>query len=111
MTLFNDAMRRDPYPMYEQLRASAPVMHLATQDVWLVLDYAGVKRALHDHEAFSSNVGGTRGLQFSWLLFMDPPRHTKLRAILSKAFTPRSIAALEPRIRELARALVDACLA
>jgi cytochrome P450 len=111
MTLFNDAMRRDPYPMYEQLRAATPVMHVPAQDVWLVLDYAGVRRALHDQAAFSSSVGGTRGVQFEWLLFMDPPRHTKLRAILSKAFTPRSIAALEPRIRELARGLVDACLA
>ena len=44
-------------------------------------------------------------------MFMDPPRHTKLRAIISRAFTPRSIAALEPRVRELARGLIDACLA
>jgi cytochrome P450 len=110
MTLFNDDMRRNPYPMYEQLRAASP-MHLAAQDIWLVLDYDGVKRALHDHEAFSSNVGGTRGVSFEWLLFMDPPRHTKLRSIISRAFTPRSIAALEPRIRELARGLIEQALA
>ena len=110
MTLFNDDMRRNPYPMYEQLRSASP-MHVAAQDVWLVLDYDGVKRALHDHESFSSNVGGTRGVEFEWLLFMDPPRHTKLRAIISRAFTPRSIAALEPRIRELARGLIDQALA
>jgi cytochrome P450 len=110
MTLFNDDMRRNPYPMYEQLRAASP-MHIAAQDLWLVLDYDGVKRALHDPESFSSSVGGTRGNSFEWLLFMDPPRHTKLRAIISRAFTPRSIAALEPRIRELARGLIEPVLA
>jgi cytochrome P450 len=110
MTLFNDDMRRNPYPMYDQLRAASPV-HLAAQDIWLVLDYEGVKRALHDHESFGASVGGTRGVSFEWLLFMDPPRHTKLRAIISRAFTPRSIAALEPRIRELARGLIDPLLA
>ena len=60
MALFDDAMRRNPYPMYEQLRAGSPV-HVAAQDVWLVLDYDGVKRTLHDHDAFSSSVGATRG--------------------------------------------------
>ena len=110
MPLFDDEMRRNPYPMYDQLRGASPV-HMAAQDLWLVLDYDGVKRTLHDHEAFSSRVGGTRGVSFEWLMFMDPPRHTKLRAIISRAFTPRSIAALEPRVRELARGLIDAALA
>ena len=110
MNLFNDEMRRNPYPMYDQFRAMSP-MHVPQADLWLALDYEAVKRMLHDQEAFSSSVGGTRGLAFEWLLFMDPPRHTKLRAIISRAFTPRSIANLEPRIRELARGLVEAALA
>lgn len=110
MALFDDEMRRNPYPMYEQMRAASPV-HMAAQDIWLVLDYDGVKRALHDHEVFSSRAGGTRGIDFEWLMFMDPPRHSKLRAIISRAFTPRSIAALEPRIRELARGLLAPALA
>jgi len=76
-------------------------------DLWMIFDHEGVKRALHDHDAFSSSVGGSRGISFEWLLFMDPPRHTKLRAIVSRAFTPRSVADLEPRIRELSRDLLD----
>ena len=48
----------------------------------------------------------SRGVRFAWLLFIDPPRHTQLRAIISRAFTPRSVSALEPRIRELSRALL-----
>ena len=43
----------------------------------------------------------------NWFLFFDPPRHTKLRALISRAFTPRSVAGLEPRIRELSRELLD----
>jgi cytochrome P450 len=76
--------------------------------VWLVLDYAGVERALTDHAHFSSNVSPSRNVRFEWLLFMDPPRHSRLRSLVAHAFTPRSIAALEPRIRTIARELLDA---
>jgi len=107
MNLFSMTTRRDPYPLYDQLRATSPVLHVPGPDLWVVFGYDAVKRALSDHEAFSSDVGPSRGNSFQWLLFMDPPRHTKLRAIISRAFTPRSIAALEPRIRELTRGLVD----
>ena len=106
MQLFDDAMRRDPYPAYARLRSTSPIFHVAAADLWMLLDHASVKRALHDHETFSSAVGASRGHSFEWLMFMDPPRHTKLRAIINRAFTSRSIAALEPRIRELARGLV-----
>ncbi|HTL38945.1 MAG TPA: cytochrome P450 [Kofleriaceae bacterium] len=106
MQLFDDAMRRDPYPVYARLRTASPIFHVEAADVWMLLDHASVKRALHDQEVFSSAVGASRGLSFEWLMFMDPPRHTKLRAIINRAFTSRSIAALEPRIREIARGLV-----
>jgi cytochrome P450 len=111
MNLFDDDMRRDPYPIYERLRATSPVFHFGPADLWMVFDYAGAKRALHDHERFSSAVGASRGINFEWLLFMDPPRHTKLRAIISRAFTSRSIASLEPTIRELATKLVSEVIA
>jgi cytochrome P450 len=67
----------------------------------LIFDYDGVKRVLADQDTFSSRYGP------EWLVFLDPPRHTKLRALISRAFTPRSVAALEPRIRELSRGLLD----
>lgn len=107
MVLFTDEMRRNPYPMYQTLRAGSPVFQMPGSDLWLILDHDGVRRALTDHETFSSSVSATQGHGFEWLLFMDPPRHTQLRAILSRAFTPRSIAELEPRVRELSRALLD----
>lgn len=107
MDLFSEATRRDPYPLYDRLRRDSPVLHVPTLDLWVVFGYDAVKRALTDHEAFSSDVGPSRGNRFQWLLFLDPPRHTQLRAIISRAFTARSIAALEPRIRARACELID----
>jgi cytochrome P450 len=108
MDFFSEAMRRDPYPVYEQMRNSSPVLHDPRSDLWMIFDYEGVKRALNDHDAFSSRAmppGSTKPLE--WLVFFDPPRHTKLRAIIMQAFTPRVVASLEPRIRELSRELLD----
>jgi cytochrome P450 len=106
MDLFSVLTRRDPYPLYDQLRLSSPVLHIPGPDLWVVFGYDAVRRVLSDHEAFSSDVAPSRGITFQWLMFMDPPRHTKLRAIISRAFTPRSIAGLESRIRALARELI-----
>src|SRR5262245_47078393 len=101
MDLFSDEARRDPYPLYDQLRSASPVLHVPALGFWMIFDYEGVRRALSDHEVFSSAVPAPR-----WLLFLDPPRHTKLRALISRAFTPRSVAALEPAIRALSRELL-----
>src|SRR5688572_11295439 len=95
MNLFSDEMRRDPFPIYAQIRASSPLLHDPQSGLWMVFDYEGVKRLLSDHGTFSSKYG------LDWLNFADPPRHTKLRALISQAFTPRSVSNLEPRIREL----------
>jgi cytochrome P450 len=106
--LFSDETRRDPYPAYEQVRRSTPVLRVPPPfDAWLVFDYEGVKRVLSDHDAFSSRVPAPE----NWFLFSDPPRHTKLRALITRAFTPRSVADLEPRIRQLSRALLDSLVA
>ncbi|HUS06027.1 MAG TPA: cytochrome P450 [Bryobacteraceae bacterium] len=108
MQLFSEEMRRNPYPVYERMRIESPVLHVPAADLWMVFDYAGVKRALSDTEAFSSNVSPAKGGSFEWLLFLDPPRHTKLRAIVSRAFTPASVANLEPRIHQISCKLLDA---
>jgi len=108
MDFFSEAMRRDPYPVYDQMRNTSPVLHDARSDLWMIFDYEGVKRALNDHDAFSSRATpGSSGKPLEWLVFFDPPRHTKLRAIIMQAFTPRVVANLEPRIRELSRQLLD----
>jgi cytochrome P450 len=109
MDLFSDGMRRNPYPIYDQMRSVSPVFHLAPFDLWMIFDFEGVKRALVDHDSFSSDLSHVpgQGNPGDWFIFFDPPRHTKLRAFIGKAFTPRVVANLEPRIRELSRQLLD----
>src|SRR5262249_49530090 len=65
-----------------------------------------------DHAAFGSDLSLApgHGNPGEWFIFFDPPRHTKLRALIAKAFTPRVVANLEPRIRELSRQLLDAVI-
>lgn len=99
--LFSEAARRDPYPTYDRLRASAPVCHDPTSGLWLVLNYEAVKWVLSDPASFSSRFGP------DWMIFADPPRHSKLRGLINTAFTPRMVAALEPRIREICCDLLD----
>src|SRR5262249_40660105 len=89
--------------MYAQMRNQAPVFKVPPPfDMWMVFDYEGVKSVVSDHEAFSSAVPAPD----NWFIFFDPPRHTKLRALISRAFTPKSITNLEPRIAELSRTLL-----
>ena len=109
LDLFSDDMRRNPYPAYDQMRQGLPVFHLAQFDLWMIFDFEGVKRALVDHGVFSSDLSHVpgHGNPGEWFIFFDPPRHTKLRALISKAFAPRVVANLEPRIRELSRQLLD----
>ena len=102
------AHRRNPYPTYEQLRTAMPVVHDPRSGHWLLLDYDSVKRALSDHQCFSSVVAPPGSAPAHWLIVSDPPAHARLRALVSRAFTSRTVAALEPRIRELARGLLEA---
>src|SRR5688572_24581875 len=106
--LFSDDNRRNPYPLYAQMRAAAPVLHVPPPfDLFLVFDYDGVKRVVSDPETFSSQVPAPR----EWFIFWDPTRHTKRRALINRAFTPRMIAGLEARIRELSQGLLDGVVA
>jgi len=100
---FSREMRRNPYPFYDQLRISSPPRRVPPPfNAWVIFDYQFVKWALNDHETFSSRVPAPQ-----WFIFMDPPQHTKLRALISQAFTPRMVASLDARIRELSRRLLD----
>ena len=102
---FSDDMRRNPYPIYDQLRSASPVFHVPPPfDAWLIFDYEGVWRALNDHDAFSSKLPSPP----NWFIFFDPPRHTKQRGLIARAFTPRVVTNLEPFIRRLSRELLDA---
>jgi cytochrome P450 len=102
--IFSEEMRRNPFATYAQIRSATPVARIPPPfDAWAIFDYQGVKQVMNDHETFSSQVPAPR----NWFLFQDPPAHSKLRALVSKAFTPGSIANLEPRLRSLSRGLLD----
>jgi cytochrome P450 len=105
VNFLSDDVRRNPFPIYAQMRQASPVFKTPMPKMWMLFDYENVHRALVDHETFSSKHGPVE-----WLIFQDPPRQSQLRALISRAFTPRSIVNLEPRIRELTRELLGKAL-
>lgn len=107
LNLFSEDVRRDPYPLLGQLRSTSPVLPVPQADLWMAFDHESVKRALHDTDAFSSAAAPPGGKPLDWIIFNDPPRHTKLRALVTRAFTPRVVAGMEPRIRALSQGLLD----
>ena len=98
----------DPFATYDQLRDQCPVQ--VGSKSWIVLRYENVRAVLADPEQFSSNVRDSDNPAFrhSPLVFDDPPRHTHVRRVLTKAFTPRRVAEAEPWIRELTVDAVEA---
>ena len=107
MRMLIDAARRNPYPLYTLMRRIAPVVQVR-RGIWALFDHDSVTRALHDPETFSSRAAPPGGAPLDWLIFLDPPRHSKLRALVARTFTPRAIANLEPRIEAIVHALLDA---
>ena len=102
--LFAPEVRRNPWPVYDRLRAESPVLRVPPPfNGWMVFDYETVKWIMTDHASFSSRIPAPN---FSFI-FTDPPDHTRLRNLISRAFTPRAIADLEPAIRAISRDLFD----
>jgi cytochrome P450 len=108
---YDPALHEDPYPVYRRLRDEAPVYRNPDLDFWALSRWDDVAAALQRPRLFCSSEGiavGIRGVpRTPMLIMLDPPRHTRMRALVSRAFTPRRIAALEPRIRAIATALID----
>ena len=99
------------YEIYRELRDRYPLHRNEARGGWALSRYDDVRDACAEPETFSSeNVSTSKGL-FPMLTYLDPPKHDQLRDLLWKAFTPRRIAALEPRVREIARELIDVFVA
>jgi cytochrome P450 len=113
-SFFDPRVASDPYPYYAYLRREAPVAPLGAMGLWGVARHEDVVRVLRDPETFSSVVGERRlaGEDVApSMLFNDPPVHTRLRALIAKAFTPRVVELQRGAIQARARALVDGMLA
>lgn len=118
------AQRADPYPTYARLRSERAVFYAPQYDLWVVTRHEDVLRVLKEDETFSSSVAlhstphrpapEVLGiLAEGWpdmpiIVESDPPLHTRIRRPISRAFTPRRTAEMEPRIRAITQELLDA---
>ncbi|MEW6733437.1 MAG: cytochrome P450 [Acidobacteriota bacterium] len=120
---FLPQFRQNPYPHYNNLRILDPV-HWSTLGVWVLSRYADVWAVLRDTR-FSADTRKWNGYQAryfrqkqghssllanfhsKWMLFLDPPDHTRLRSLISKAFTPQVVESLRPRIQQIMNELIE----
>jgi cytochrome P450 len=116
MTTFNPysyEFHEDPFPVYRALRDDAPCSHNPDLDFWAISRYDDVLAALHDPNTYCSRYGISleQDNALPMLLTTDPPDHTDLRRTVSRAFTPRRVADLEPEVRILSKSFLEALLA
>jgi len=104
----------DPYPVFRRLREESPLYYNERYDFYAVSRFDDVERGLLDRETYISGRGAIIELIKAnievppgVLIFEDPPVHTIHRSLLSRVFTPRKIAALEPKIREFCARSLD----
>lgn len=107
---FAYAVHEDPFPFYRELRDEAPAYFNRERGFYALSRHADVRAAVDDWETFSSADGITLERPSNavepMLIEMDPPRHTEMRALVSRAFTPKRVAELEEPARVLARELI-----
>ncbi|MFE4665638.1 cytochrome P450 [Streptomyces sp. NPDC056716] len=121
---WDPAFLADPYPAYAELRARGRVIRYEPSDQWLVPHHADVSALLRDrrlgrtyqhrfsHEDFGRTAPPAEQEPFHTLndhgmLDLEPPDHTRIRRLVSKAFTPRTVERLKPYVERLAGELVD----
>jgi len=109
---FKRDTRANPYPEYEQLLAGPPVRYNPRLGIWIVPRFADVHAGLRDHERLSSAQSQSRyRVALPMMIAQDPPDHTRLRNLVSRAFTPRALAMWESYIEEVCDELIDRMLA
>ncbi|MFD0473558.1 cytochrome P450 [Nonomuraea thailandensis] len=116
---YDYAIHEDPYPAYRRLRDSAPLYRNDELDFWAISRHADVSAAFRDHERYSSANGvsldpsawGPAAHRTMSFLAMDPPSHTRMRALVSKGFTPRRVRELEGDILRLTRRHLEPAVA
>ena len=119
-TIFNPEIIADPYPLYRQLRETSPVLELPEANMVVLTRYQDVQTLLRDkrlgHDNFAGLSAEEREDRLSnpaianlarTMLLQNPPDHTRLRALVVKAFDARRVEAMRMRIRAIANELID----
>ena len=111
---FDPTLRVDPYPLWRRLRDEAPLWHNERFDFWVLSRFDDIELAHRHPEIYSSAWGTTIELmgeeraRTGMIIANDPPRHTLLRSLVSRAFTTRRVASLEGFIRDFCAERLDA---
>jgi len=103
-------VHEDPYPTYARLRDEAPVYRNDEFDFWALSRHEDVVGAFRNVDVFSNAYGvsldpsayGPEAHRTMSFLALDPPRHTRMRSLVGKGFTPSKVAQMEARIRDIA---------
>jgi cytochrome P450 len=104
----------DPYQVWRRMRDNAPVYRNERYDFWALSRFDDVQAAHHDATTYISGRGTVLEIMGAemreagpMMIFMDPPEHDRLRQLVSRAFTPKRVAALEERVRQVCREYLD----
>ncbi len=117
---------QNPYPTYSEFHKQSPIFKSEKVNAWIVSPFSEVELGLHSPNLNAGERIAAASAHFSpeereefrfainnlsnWIVFQDPPSHTRLRKLVNKSFTPRRIATLEPRIEEIVDELLDKAL-
>jgi cytochrome P450 len=114
--IFDNALRANSYPFYDQLRAADPIHWHPDFGVWMLTRYADVSAALRDSRLGSLKELEAQGLAESlpvlriisdMMLFSNPPKHTRIRALVRSALNSQVIASLTDFVQEIVDTLID----
>lgn len=95
------------HEIYRELRDDHPIYHNEEKGFWAVSRFEDVRSLVSDPDRFSSEDTSISGGLLPHIQTLDPPRHNALRNLVSMAFTPRRVEQMEPRVRTIARELID----
>lgn len=116
ISLNPQTMSLNPFPWYQSMRTTNPTFYDSENDLWHIFRYADTQQILNDPATFSSEVTqntdtlteeAKKRIGEPSILNLDPPRHRQLRSFVTQAFTPRTVANLAPRVREIIHEQLD----
>ena len=111
---FSRRLLANPYPIYRRLQTRDPVHRSRLIKGWVLSRHEDIDAVLRDSRRFGNDRASTQDANLRFdseeprsMLYRDPPDHTRLRSLVSKAFTPRAVRALRPRVEKIADDLLD----